>query len=216
MVGESFSRGYQDEIGEIEEAEVDEDGEDVVELQNSRTTAMGVENYSVPINIIKHLSVHSIEAFRPLSTLWHCFLGLDENGRAKAEKWTGGSSLGGTRKRQERCENDDGRYRELVLRQRDGRVNGDRAEAVQKAMQQVLGQVDVGFRSVEQEAALQAVLDGVTPLVVVLPTGGGKSLLFTVPACLDGAGVTVVVVPYRALIKDLVSQIRKRGIDCIE
>ncbi|KAI9882030.1 MAG: hypothetical protein M1823_006233, partial [Watsoniomyces obsoletus] len=216
VVGESFSRGYQDEIGEIEEAEVDEDGEDVVELQNSRTTAMGVGNYSVPIDIIKHLSVRSIEAFRPLSTLWHRFLGLDENERAKAEKWTGGSGLGATRKRKERGENDDGRYRELILRQRDGRVNGDRAEAVQKAMQQVLGQVDVGFRSAEQEAALHAVLDGVTPLVVVLPTGGGKSLLFTVPACLDGAGVTVVVVPYRALIEDLVSRIQKRGIDCME
>ncbi|KAF2741606.1 hypothetical protein M011DRAFT_373874, partial [Sporormia fimetaria CBS 119925] len=52
--------------------------------------------------------------------------------------------------------------------------------------------------------------------VVVLPTGGGKSLLFTVPACLDSAGVTVVVVPYRALIEDLVRRIQKCGIDCIE
>jgi hypothetical protein len=195
---------------------VDEDGEDVVELQNSRTTAMGVGNYSVPIDIIKHLSIRSIEAFRPLSTLWHRFLGLEENECAQGEKWTGGSGLSGTRKRQERSEKDDGRYRKLVLRERDGRVKGDRAEAVQKAMQQVLGQADVGFRSVEQEEALHAALDGVTPLVVVLPTGGGKSLLFTVPACLDGAGVTVVVVPYRALIEDLVGRIQKRGIDCIE
>ena len=45
-----------------------------------------------------------------------------------------------------------------------------------------------------------------TPLVVVLPTGGGKSLLFTVPACVEEAGVTVVVVPYRALVEDLVGQ----------
>jgi superfamily II DNA helicase RecQ len=50
----------------------------------------------------------------------------------------------------------------------------------------------------------------------VLLTGGGKSLLFSVPACLDDAGVTVVVVPYRALIKDLVSRMQKRGINYIE
>ena len=56
----------------------------------------------------------------------------------------------------------------------------------------------------EQELALHAVIDGQTPLIVVLPTGRGKSLLFSVPACIDDAGVTVVVVPYRALIKDLV------------
>lgn len=76
VVGESFSKGYQDEIGEVDEAEVDEDSEDLVELQNSRTTVMGVGNYSVPLDIIKHLSVRSINAFRPLSTKWHCFLGL--------------------------------------------------------------------------------------------------------------------------------------------
>jgi superfamily II DNA helicase RecQ len=105
---------------------------------------------------------------------------------------------------------------ELVLRQKQTRVRDDRGEAVRKAMQQVLGQEEVSFRSVEQEQALQAVLDKQTPLVVVLPTGGGKSLLFSVPACLEGAGVTVVVVPYRALIEDLVERMRKSGIDCME
>ena len=73
-------------------------------------------------------------------------------------------------------------------------------QAIRKAMQQVLGQEDVSFRSAEQELALHAVVDRQTPLVVVLPTGGGKSLLFSVPACIDDARVTVVVVPYRALI----------------
>jgi hypothetical protein len=47
----------------VEEAEVDENGEDILELQNSRTTAMGVGNYSVPMDIVKHLSVRSIDAF---------------------------------------------------------------------------------------------------------------------------------------------------------
>jgi superfamily II DNA helicase RecQ len=37
----------------------------------------------------------------------------------------------------------------------------------------------------------------------VLLTGGGKSLLFMLPACIE-EGVTVVVVLYQALIKDLV------------
>jgi hypothetical protein len=62
-VGEAFGRGYEDEVGEVEEAEVDEGGEDVLELQNSRTTAMGIRNYSVLVDIVKHLSVRSIDAF---------------------------------------------------------------------------------------------------------------------------------------------------------
>jgi hypothetical protein len=62
----------------VDEAEVDKDGEDVMELQNARTTVMGVGNYSVPIDIVKHLSVRLIEAFQLLSAMWHRFLGLDK------------------------------------------------------------------------------------------------------------------------------------------
>ena len=76
-VGESFGKGYQDKVGEIDEAEVDEDEEDLIELQNSRTTVMGVGHYSVSIDIVKHLSTRLIDAFRALSTAWHCFLGVD-------------------------------------------------------------------------------------------------------------------------------------------
>ena len=63
---------------------------------------------------------------------------------------------------------------------------------------------------------MHAVIDGQTPLVVVLPTGGGKSLLFMVPAYLDATGVTVVVVPYRALADNLVDRIKKSGINCFK
>jgi hypothetical protein len=76
-VGESFGRGYQDEVGEVDEAEVDEDQEDIIELQNSRTTFLGVGNYSVPINIVRHLSRRLIDAFGALSAAWHRFLGVD-------------------------------------------------------------------------------------------------------------------------------------------
>lgn len=76
------------------------------------------------------------------------------------------------------------------------RVADPRAEAIQRGLQQVLGKQEVGFRLVEQEQALYAVLQKQTPLIVVLPMGGGKSLLFTLPACVERPGVTVVVVPY--------------------
>jgi superfamily II DNA helicase RecQ len=43
---------------------------------------------------------------------------------------------------------------------------------------------------------LHAVLEKQTPLIVMLPIGRGKSLLFTLPACVEEAGVTVVVMLY--------------------
>ena len=56
-VGELFSRGYQDNVGETEETEVDNNSEDVLKLQNLYITIIGIGNYSVLIDIIKHLSV---------------------------------------------------------------------------------------------------------------------------------------------------------------
>ena len=181
---------------------------------------MGVGNYSVLINIVKHLSVRLIEAFRPLSAMWHCFLGLDRKQAALKGTWTGNiDQVRSAKKRGRSGDDNDGdddnannsQGREAVLMQRD-----KKEKAVRKAMQQVLSQQDVGFRSAEQELALHAVINRQTPLIVVLPTGRGKSLLFSVPACMDDAGVTVVVVPYQALIKDLVDRMQKCGIDCIE
>src|ERR1700727_2889290 len=69
-----------------------------------------------------------------------------------------------------------------------------------------------GFTSLRplQEQAMQAVLDGRDSLVV-MPTGGGKSLCYQAPAVLRG-GVTVVVSPLIALMKDQVDALRGNGV----
>src|ERR1700680_1197330 len=69
-----------------------------------------------------------------------------------------------------------------------------------------------GFRSFRplQEPAMQAVLQG-RDSVVVLPTGGGKSLCYQAPAVLRG-DTTVVVSPLISLMKDQVDSLRELGI----
>ena len=57
---------------------------------------------------------------------------------------------------------------------------------------------------------MRAVLDGRDSLVV-LPTGGGKSLCYQAPAVLRG-GITVVVSPLIALMKDQVDGLRANGV----
>jgi ATP-dependent DNA helicase RecQ len=70
-----------------------------------------------------------------------------------------------------------------------------------------------GFRT-GQAAAVEAVLAGRDALVV-LPTGGGKSLCFQVPALVNarrGAGTALVVSPLIALMDDQVAALRGRGV----
>jgi superfamily II DNA helicase RecQ len=50
----------------------------------------------------------------------------------------------------------------------------------------------------------------------VLPTGGGKSLLFIAPAYLIDLGVTIVVVLYCALLDNLLKTAKDARIDYIE
>ena len=61
-----------------------------------------------------------------------------------------------------------------------------------------------------QERAVRAVLDGRDTLVV-LPTGGGKSLCFQIPALML-PGLTVVMSPLISLMKDQVDALTARGV----
>lgn len=67
-----------------------------------------------------------------------------------------------------------------------------------------------GFRPLQREAA-QAILDGRDSLVV-LPTGGGKSLCYQVPALARTEGLAVVVSPLISLMKDQVDSLIASGV----
>jgi len=65
------------------------------------------------------------------------------------------------------------------------------------------------FRPLQEEAAA-AVMEG-RDSIVILPTGGGKSLCFQLPAALM-PGTALIVTPLIALMKDQVDALRQRGV----
>ena len=61
-----------------------------------------------------------------------------------------------------------------------------------------------------QEEVINSILSGRDTLAL-MPTGGGKSITFQVPA-LAKSGICLVISPLVALMKDQVKNLQKRGI----
>lgn len=234
FVGQEFNYGAREGVGEemVEEPELEQEGG--LDLQAGRTERIGLQSYGVPIAMVQHLSARSVQFFRRLSMQWHHFLNLPSDmpkpetsqKQAQADKKRPlsppeahkpaavgalgkGTTLPNTAPLQFPNRPVQDRPRSMAKQEPD-------PAQLQRALQKVLGKSSASYKSEEQRIALQAVVAGETPLVVVLPTGGGKSMLFLAPACLDDPGVTIVVVPFRELLNSLKDRLQAVSIEYYE
>ena len=84
------------------------------------------------------------------------------------------------------------------------------SQTVEEILYQTWGYKE--FRPMQREI-IESVLSGQDTLVL-MPTGGGKSLTYQVPALVFD-GLTIVVTPLIALMKDQVDQLRRRNISAV-
>lgn len=85
------------------------------------------------------------------------------------------------------------------------------SEALAK-LRQVLGNPSAKWTSEGQRLAVRHVVERRGDLLAVLATGAGKSMLAILPALLDLATVTVVVVPLRSLLLDWSRRLNEFGV----
>lgn len=62
---------------------------------------------------------------------------------------------------------------------------------------------------------MQAIQQGESPVVAVMPTGGGKSMLFIVPAFAAPGGTTIIIVPLVALQADMMRRCQELSISYV-
>ena len=83
-----------------------------------------------------------------------------------------------------------------------------------KALRKFYDERRATFKSSQQARALQLIMKGKTDVLAILPTGGGKSLLFFLPTLMKLDMMTMVIVPLIAVMQDLRDRCVKAKISC--
>ena len=162
------------------------DGEDNVhDIQAGHSESMANNRYGR-----KGLRINTttVNLFRGVSDKWQSWLGVKSR---PSRSWFGGG-------RDER-----------EIEQEESKE-----KRIEKALASVHGAGSV-WRSEEQKRSVLAIVEGVSPVVCILPTGGGKTTVILVPALVNEGKTTVVITPYIALADDLVERCKTSGIRCM-
>ena len=170
---------------------------DMVAEQAGHTRRMEEMIYGILLSESPFYTMSEREAFRKVSMDWHRFLHFQS-------AWDDASTDSDVKRRiqveQERCEFE----RWKKVRQTD----------LQMQLNMIVGST-AQFRGL-QKPGLEAIMARCPRVLIIMRTGGGKSLFFMLPARSSREGVSIVIVPLNSLREDLKQRCDKAGISCAE
>lgn len=185
--------------GEAEwEDEANEEGcwwtadDEVVDLQAGHGTHVAGTIYARGVDEAPDTVARMRQQFRQASERWHRFLGFPSGTRAGVQ-----------RKRAM-----DGARQEKQF----ARWKAMRGTDIQAILERIIGP-ESQFRGI-QRPAIEAIMGGSPWVLGVMGTGGGKSIIFMVPAGWEQAGTTIVVVPTVSLRQDMQRRCGRARISC--
>jgi RecQ family ATP-dependent DNA helicase len=193
--GQAFRMDEDDEDGDWQEGE----GDEIMDLQAGHTAHVAGMIYARGIMERSGEIASKRQKFRECSEMWHRFLGFEstvnmKNSQERKRKMTWFES-----------EAEEARMQ---------RWKRSRSIKIEDELKRVMG-VNSQFRGM-QKSVIEAVMKGISPIVVIMATGGGKSLLFMLPAWCSRGGTSIVVVPLIALRQDMKQRCEDMGITCAE
>ncbi|OBT83214.1 hypothetical protein VE02_08215 [Pseudogymnoascus sp. 03VT05] len=181
-----------DEVDEGEFAEGDDKEEleqntfrHIMVRQSGHGLRVAQAHYTVDGAFLHRLGLELITAFEQASLAWHELLGLTpekgKHGRQASQQLTPGG----------------------IKRERRESKHGVKAKALD-GLRRIYGP-EAQPRSEGQAAALQLVHQPLATSIIVLPTSSGKSVLFFLVAAMAVNQTVIVVVPFTALVEDIVA-----------
>ncbi|EXL40286.1 hypothetical protein FOCG_17174 [Fusarium oxysporum f. sp. radicis-lycopersici 26381] len=202
----------------------------VWDIQATHGSRIARNHYAVNLQFPSQLQPEMLSNFREISRLWHQFLArTDGDFGDKKRRAHNDDSMPvvdrAAAKRQQLTIDREATSPRLPL-DSDMAPRYEDAE-IDAGLKRMLGE-DAGWKTPQQRDGMYRIMrlenNGIRSelLIVVLPTGGGKSILFMLPAFMEdergmgGGPVSIVVVPFVSLVQDLVLRARELGIDCME
>lgn len=195
---------FKEEKGKLDESEGwDEDnadGDDPWDLQAGHGTHVAGMIYARELMEGDNSIISRREKFRRVSHVWHCFLGFPSAHQ--------GVGMSGRAKRKRQV------YEEEMQDAQLARWKRLRGVDIHAELEKMLGS-EARFRGL-QEPVLQAIMKHQSPIVAVMGTGVGKTLLFQLPAKSMSSGTTVVISPLVSLQDHMVERCQQAGISCVK
>lgn len=180
-----------DKVGCVGNESDDEVEDTIVDLQAGHSSRTAQMRYGRSLTDMFGLLPDEKDLFRAASLEWHHYLGFETSGLCSLPM----------------------PWEESTARRSRVRMRFDQA-TVSRELKVMLG-TGAKFRGLQEQALKHIMSDSQSSyLLAVMPTGGGKSLLFLLPARISRVGTTVVIVPLVALRSDLYARCAKLGISC--
>ncbi|KXJ84810.1 hypothetical protein Micbo1qcDRAFT_181346 [Microdochium bolleyi] len=213
-----------DEVNEVTGERQDKSRTELIwDLQATYSSTIARAHYAVNIQFPGQLQPEMIANYREISRLWH-ERGHGQHQQQRRQIHRKGSQSGNSWRRKRLRFDQDEESPTVKKRRRQSTEavwpghDADLEEIdsrIQKGLNTIIVQ-GARWRMDEQQTAMRQVLRlrGGRALIVVLPTGAGKSLLFMIPSvqAVHG-GVSIVVVPFVVLIDNIVARARSIGIN---
>lgn len=204
--------------GQIMEAAVQEDEEDgasagtdalmpeAFHWQASHTPKVGNWAYATRIDCQGGLTDQGVDEYIRITDMWQDLLASDDRGVS-------------SKKRHERSGSSES-VLEMPLAKRIALRTGRpkcrthwSMDEVKRILRHMHGP-NAQYKSLKREEAVQAVMSGLTPVVVILGTVEGESFFYMLQQRLPGAGTTVLIMPPVALKQDTARGCELMGVEC--